>query len=437
MKKYLKNIFLYSSSLYVFVIALIRAYTAAFTYDEVYTHDYYVLAMDFFNIDVIKAIFAPDYCLANNHLLNSFLMKLFEDLTGIYYSELILRLPNLMFFAVLLLFLIYCVQKGLISLLAYSSFIFLYYLNDFFSTARGYGMCVCLLFFALTMFDQAAQTQFKNYKYITLSLLFFVLAISANTLALLITAPFGLFCLIRLIQNKTLPDYLKRHCFFWLPLCVMILLLTKYHFMVTGNGKPTHMTNQNFFSVLFIDFTSKYMSNGFLIISISVLLLLSSFITLLLVKKKIWTLSYQIPFIFFLITLILVSQIFDFLPYGRAMLPMYPLLILMFFENLKIWKQKLNIVIENRFSNSVHRPVSLLLSVIQCFIVVALFLNFTRQINFYVIQEWPKYSENKKIAYHTLFSRTSGNDEVINASYPMSWYRDKIVLEFGYDILDE
>lgn len=116
---------------------------------------------------------------------------------------------------------------------------------------------------------------------------------------------------------------------------------------------------------------------------------------------------------------------------------MYPLLILMFFENLKIWKQKLNIVIENRFSNSVHRPVSLLLSVIQCFIVVALFLNFTRQINFYVIQEWPKYSENKKIAYHTLFSRTSGNDEVINASYPMSWYRDKIVLEFGYDILDE
>lgn len=436
MKKHFKNIYLYVTSFYVFSIALIRAYSAAFTYDEVYTHDYYVLAMDFFNFDVIKAVFAPDYCLANNHLLNSFLMKVFEDLTGIYYSELLLRLPNILFFAALLLFLIYCVQKEIISIFAYSSFVFLYYLNDFFSLARGYGMCVCLIFFALIMFDKASHTQFKKYEYITFSLLFFTLAVSANTIALLITAPFGLFCLIRLIQNKSLLSYLKKQCFFWPPLAVSILLLIRYHFMVTGDGKPTHMTGENFFHVLFVEFASKYNNNSAFSILLAILIFSSTFITLILLKKEIWTLSYQVPFIFFIIIFIAVSQIFDFLPYGRTLLPMYPLLICMFYENINVWKKWLTARYHDSLNHKLQRLVACATSTIQAVFIAFLLISFTSQIDFYVIQEWPSYVNNKKIAYQTLFKKTAINDEALKSSYAMSWYRDKIYREFHYDILD-
>jgi len=132
-------------SLCLIVFEVVRAARATFYFDEANTFLNYLSSN-------ILAIF--NFNSANNHFLNSLLAKLFSVLAGT--SELVLRLPNLVGFAVYLLFSFLIIDTFVKNkLAAFCGFLWLstnLYLLEFFSLCRGYGLSLGLLMAALFFF---------------------------------------------------------------------------------------------------------------------------------------------------------------------------------------------------------------------------------------------------------------------------------------------
>lgn len=134
----------------VWAFAVHRAAAASFTHDEAYSYDHY-MGLSYTDIVLHKEVFT------NNHLLNTFGMKLSQQLFGS--SELALRLPNLL---ALILFLFYSARL-LVHLppwLAAGGYIVLAtnsYMLEFFTLARGYGLSFGFMMMALYHLIRAAQ----------------------------------------------------------------------------------------------------------------------------------------------------------------------------------------------------------------------------------------------------------------------------------------
>lgn len=124
-------------SVLLFLYVALRAYLLSFTHDECYSYLIYVRK----TWSIASKI---DY--TNNHLLNTWLMKISNILFG--NTEFALRLPNLLFFAVYLFFGTRLILKLKYPLLAFSGWVLLNsnpFMLDFFSMARGYGISLGLL----------------------------------------------------------------------------------------------------------------------------------------------------------------------------------------------------------------------------------------------------------------------------------------------------
>src|ERR1051326_1907428 len=127
----------------LFCYTAFRACTLSFSWDESYSYLEFVrhhwwLPHEF------------NTMAANDHLLNTWLMKICASLFGIY--ELSLRLPNL---AAHLLYLFFSAKiamqmgKNFLPILTFILLNFNPYLLDFFSAARGYGLSMGLMMASL------------------------------------------------------------------------------------------------------------------------------------------------------------------------------------------------------------------------------------------------------------------------------------------------
>lgn len=127
---------LHFSRLYLFILSLhivYKSYSNSLTTDEAYTFLEYVYTGNIFNIGI-----------ANNHLLNTFLMY-FSTRTSI--SEIFLRLPNLLsglFYFVVLLKISKKSKYPFFTVALLTSPI---YLIEYFTLARGYGLGSFFIFF--------------------------------------------------------------------------------------------------------------------------------------------------------------------------------------------------------------------------------------------------------------------------------------------------
>ena len=136
--------------LVILIAAIHRAATASFTHDESFTY------IDFVDLDY-GDILLHKHAFTNNHLLNTFAMKVCKQLFGS--SELSLRLPNLLALA---LFLFYA-GRLLIKLptwFAIGGFVLLgtnSYMLELFTLARGYGLSFGFMLMALFHLIRAAQ----------------------------------------------------------------------------------------------------------------------------------------------------------------------------------------------------------------------------------------------------------------------------------------
>ena len=133
-----------------------RAITLSFTHDESFSYTRYVLLSYY---EILKFVHPT----ANNHLLNTLLMKLLSSLFGS--SELVLRLPNLLGHCLFLGSSFFILKKYNSGILLVASFILLNfnsYFLDFFSLARGYGMAHGLLMLATYKLYLFMQMQKKS-----------------------------------------------------------------------------------------------------------------------------------------------------------------------------------------------------------------------------------------------------------------------------------
>jgi hypothetical protein len=174
--KHEKSIYLLLGILLLVYLCL-RAFYVPLVHDEAATFFYYIHPNNF-----IPPLAHSD---ANNHILNSALASLTYDLLG--NSELVLRLPNLLF-AVVYLYFCYRIATLLKHTIIRWSFILTmlgaHYFIEFFAYCRGYGMSMALILSALWFL--IAYMRNNKTKYLITVLLLLLLAVLAN-LTLLIS----------------------------------------------------------------------------------------------------------------------------------------------------------------------------------------------------------------------------------------------------------
>jgi hypothetical protein len=167
-KEIFYKILILGISLFFIVFEVIKAARAAITIDEVATYLGYISS----NVLALFNFGAS----ANNHFLNSLLAKFFTILGGNH--ELVLRIPNLLGYALYLLFsfllLDRFIKNKFIVVCGYLLLNFNPYVLDFFALCRGYGLSIGFLmpalFFLVSFLDRTIRLQADGLRHLQFSL---------------------------------------------------------------------------------------------------------------------------------------------------------------------------------------------------------------------------------------------------------------------------
>jgi len=269
-----------------FMIVLIRACYSNIWYDEAFTYMYYVLPIvKNPSFSIIRNFWEDS--LANNHWLNTLLIALFTKLSHIYWEEIIIRLPNIMFSLIYLIFLAYLFFKKKINLLLFILLSCNYYFIDYMRQARGYGMCAILVFFSIYFLENWRINKYENQSYLIWGLIFLMLSAYANSVALIPLFAYGLVILIRLIENKKLFDFIKKYWIFLIIYFIFSFIIIKYHFMISNidNGKPLFKTENTSLPFIIKSYLSWIIPNYLVNIAfLAVIVILVISITYIIIK---------------------------------------------------------------------------------------------------------------------------------------------------------
>jgi hypothetical protein len=222
-------VFAICSGLFVWFIALSRAANTGITYDEAFTYLNYVLP------GFPKSLLANH--LLNNHLLNSLLIQMSCFISQTRYNEFFIRLPNLLFYAIYILFAYRTAKESKNPFFMFVLFISNYYLNEFMGLARGYGMASSCVLIALYFFNQWKGKNGVN-RHLHLCLLWCSLAALANGIAL-----YTVFAILVLIIAKYRKNLFKLSYFPYFAVFGFVTLFTMY---VSRRGYPIFSTGNIF-----------------------------------------------------------------------------------------------------------------------------------------------------------------------------------------------
>jgi len=152
-----RQLYLYGAvSLCFFAYVFVRSITVGGIVDELYTIDLFVHTW----------VYGAEPIIANNHFLNSFLIKLFSFFFGD--SLFVARLPNVLAFLLYLFFSYRITSQNLPASIGVICFVLLScnpFLLDFFSLARGYGLSFACMMASLYY----GIKNFKSYTNTTLT----------------------------------------------------------------------------------------------------------------------------------------------------------------------------------------------------------------------------------------------------------------------------
>ena len=221
--------------LFVFSVTLFRAATTCMTYDESYTYMYY--AMNFSFDQIIK----PQNNLANNHILNTMMIFLFDKIFGAKYNELVIRMPALISFAVYLYGSYYISKTHKLRYVLFPILTMNYYLNEFFGLARGYSIAATFILLSLIFGCKYYKTHQSDRRSIAASIIFAILASFSNTISLLYLFCLVVIILIFLLRNKLCVFLImKEYIILIIFSFTAVLYLLFFHYSVTVTGKPLY-----------------------------------------------------------------------------------------------------------------------------------------------------------------------------------------------------
>lgn len=397
----------------LFVISFYRAKTTSITYDEAFTYMNYVYDNP---LKVFKTIFTNGTW-ANNHILNSFLISFVQFFAkGIRYSEILIRMPNLIFYVIYLIYAYKLSNKFKHKYFSYNLLAFNYGVHEFFGLARGYGMASSLVLVAL-YYLKLWLNENEKFKYLNLTYLFLVLSCYANTTSLIGFASILIFTFLILLKEKKILNYIKKS---WFPIIVFIpttLLIIRYHFMVSQEGLPLYGGTGSFFENVFVNLFKIY---GFGDISkyIAITFVILFLISVILLRKKILKLNaFYLPLIYFILLVSLTMITKQMWLTGRCLIPFIPIFMYGICELIE------DLNIDNIFG--------------YCTISIILLTVFIINLDITKTREWSGDYEIKKIAYKSYETKNfeSIKPHILNET--TRFYKNKILYYFEYDIAPE
>ncbi len=403
----------------VFFSALYRAATTGITYDEAYTYTEYVEKIEQNSASTILSD-----SVANNHLLNTYLIKAIETITKKKFDELTIRLPNLIFYVLFLLTSYFIARKKRDGFMIYSALVLNYYLHEYFGLGRGYGIATSLVLASLYFFDRWQPDQENNEKSLLAGIGLLTLASSANTISLLILAPIAFSASIYLIQNKALLRFTRKNLH---PLIVLALFngfFLYYHFLISESGKPLTNSGKGFYESIIIGYIQMFFSSKESIQLIVSLLICSIFLGAIAVKrKKITNYFFILSFLLFLGGIWLSDFFFHKgYPSLRVLLPSFPLLVIALNQCWVILKER----IKNKFPQAGFSNVY---KATQVFLVIILIVLFVRKYDLSTTRDFHDQYAMRDIALRTLVEGKKTDAEAIDK---WSAEREFYVLKFIY-----
>ena len=327
---------------------VVRAAISGITYDEAFTYLAYARPlMDMPTIGMVESIFWG--CVANNHWLNTFLISIVCGISGIQYSEFLIRLPAIIFGCAYLGVNLICYKRRKIDGYQFVLLSFCYYLQEFFGLARGYGMAATLVLWGILLFEEWLKEKCCRHWLLILSIGVLIASAYANSVTLVVCFFIGIAMLYRLIFSKQIFLFLKK-C--WPVLIVYAgasLVIIKFHFRVSGEGMPLFAADQSSVLGLMAEYVSMLLKGDTIIkvVSVILLILVLASIVVLTLCRKIMQCDLGIACIVYFLCLIMMDTVFGrggF--YGRTLLPAFPLVALGIYQLLLESKR----VLSDRFS---------------------------------------------------------------------------------------
>lgn len=418
------NFFVYVAglSIIIFTIVLVRAATSAITWDEAYT--YIAYAKDF-NIQQLIDIHSN---FANNHIINTLMIAIVDNLCNIPYNEFIIRLPNI----IMLIF--YFIGSYKISkdekhkYLLFSGLVLNYYVMEFFGLARGYGIAASFTIWMCYFFKKASKND-CNDKNIFISIIFGLLACYSNTISILSLFAICLIYLIQLIRKKETIKFIKRNVIKIIPIAIFLIYIIIFHFIVTGSDKPVFGGTGEAKGLTIVGFLEKnfvwmFVENSIINIVVSIIVLLFIIASIVVFRKQIIEKPFFSAILVLIIALIVPSTILGKpYPIERCLIPLWPLVVLGLVDMYSLWTDKLNMRIDKLITGSV--------------IVILIFL-FAIRINIKTTRTWNNNYQVRDIAYQALFEQrtlTKEEYEENKVFYGLEFYRQKILEKYNFDII--
>lgn len=317
-----KKYIIFCIMIIVFVLTVIKAVAASMTWDEAYTYIEYVKLVNFFDVNVIKDLYYNS--LANNHWLNTFLINVVERLTGIEYNEFLIRLPSLSFFVIYLCYVWLLFKKNYISFLTVILLCGNYYLNEFYSLARGYGMASTLILIACYFYIKWRESGYEASGQLMLSATMLMIGTFANTIVFMVYPAFGLLFLFNLIKVKRLKNFLLSYWWYVVLFTIGSFLMLKYHFIVSAEDLPLYVGNGNFYESVICSYIHMFVNRPWMDLIMTGGLLVCIMGCIFILKSQIIKCDFFLMLIIFIVTNIVMCHLTGkgYMT-GRVALPFY------------------------------------------------------------------------------------------------------------------
>ncbi len=394
----------------IFSLTLYRTITTCITYDEAFTYMNYVPSNPF---EVFRSLFVKG-AWANNHILNSFLISVVQLIPNSKFSELAIRVPNLLFFVIYIIY-SYLISKKLKNkYLCFSLLLFNYGVCEFFGLARGYGISCSLvlvgLYYLMTFFEK------KKIDFMLLSFFFLILACYANTVSLIIFAAVLCSTFIFILKNKMLLEILKKRFYIVIPLIVLTLLIIRYHFYVSSDGLPLYGGTEGFIKNVLISSMATFGFTKYVIHA--AIFFFFGFILLYDNKFSKCKKDFIIPLMpIYLVLLILVTVLTkNMWLTGRCLIPVWPVFALSFSKLFDALLPKKWLIIFSIF----------------CIIICG--GCFIKNINVKQTRDWADNYVIKDKAFMAYHNKDCQIIEPYKFNETTNFYRQAINYDHGYDI---
>lgn len=326
-----EKVIAFSLFTFLWIYLWLRAALIPFSHDEIATFFQYVHSERF-----IPFVNAEWY--ANNHVLNTVLTLFFYKIFGA--TELVLRLPNLLFFSV---FFFFCyklsqeIKNRRWRWLFVIVLCFAHYFLEFFALCRGYGIAMASLTASIYYLMQAIKT--NSAKQYLLCLLFAVMASMAN-LTLINSTVIIIFLLavntVYSFKQTTLKKSLLNFASILLVGFVPLVLLAIFALELQKRGLLIVGTHEGFWKVTMLSITKVFTGSDSVFIAYYVALLFvisCLFFSALFLKQKSLQFFFNARFVFFyllvgnlFITLFLGNSFSINYPEDRAAMYLFPLM---------------------------------------------------------------------------------------------------------------